>query len=158
MSSFSSFSHCFLASDHAGYEVKQALVKWIKSNQSRLCLSEVIDLGCSDLSSVDYPDFAHLLSRKVIEGGQQSMGIAICGSGLGMSMACNRHFGVRAALCHREEYVLLARQHNNANILCLGARFGDHKDFCHWVELFISTAFEGGRHQRRVSSLDSFNS
>lgn len=137
-----------IASDHAGFELKAALMKTLESYAK-----SVLDLGTSSSTeSVDYPDFGTAVA-KAITSGKADMGVAICGSGIGISIAANRFKGVRAALCHNAQTAALARQHNDANVLCLGARIIDAQTAADCVKIFFSTAFEGGRHQRRVEKL-----
>ncbi len=136
-----------IACDHAGFEMKEAL---------KVFLSEkgysVKDFGTHSADSMDYPDVAHPLAESV-ESGECALGIALCGSGNGISMTLNKHQGIRAALCWNEELAALARQHNNANILSLPARFISLELAKKEVETFLSTDFEGGRHQRRVEKI-----
>lgn len=114
---------------------------------------ECADHGTHSLDSVDYPDFAHATARAVQEDGQP--GILLCGSGNGVCMTANRHAGIRAALCWTPEIARLARQHNDANILCLPARFVSEALLVEIVKAFLGTGFEGGRHQRRVEKIES---
>ncbi len=137
-----------LASDHAAIDLKADIVRLLEA------MSEPYrDLGPSEDSSVDYPDFAHLLVEEVL-GGRASSGILICGTGIGMSMAANRHPGIRAALCHDAYTAEMARSHNDANVLCLGARVLGGGVAAQIVEVFLATPFEGGRHQRRVAKIE----
>jgi ribose 5-phosphate isomerase B len=136
-----------IASDHAGI----ALKKQIEAQLIRMGW-DVTDLGTHTNDSVDYPDYANALSAALLSG-QAGRGILICGSGIGMSIAANRHKGIRAALCHNAETARLARLHNDANVLCLGARLLEAKDAEAIVELFLTTDFEGGRHLRRVEKM-----
>ena len=138
-----------IGGDHAGFEYKQSILKTLKEAGH-----ELTDFGPHSADSVDYPDFAHPLSSSV-ENGDHELGILICGSGNGVCMTANKHEGVRAALCWNEELASLARQHNNANILCLPSRFIDLKVATKCAETFISTDFEGGRHDRRVQKIGS---
>lgn len=137
-----------IGSDHAGYdykeEIKKALVKagW-----------DVEDKGTYSTESTDYPDYAHPVAT-MVEDGQAAAGILICGSGNGVCMTANKHHGIRAALCWTEELALLARQHNNANVLCVPARFVSQDMAKKMVQVFLSTAFEGGRHEKRVEKID----
>ena len=117
----------------------------------------MINLGCDTEESVDYPDFAHPLAEK-ISNNENSKGIIICGSGIGVSMAANKHKGVRSALCWNKETAKLSRSHNNANVLSLPARFLKKKEAIEIVEIFLNTDFEGGRHERRVDKIDKTNS
>lgn len=136
-----------IASDHAGFGLKSTLSLYLKSKEF-----DLVDLGCnSSEESVDYPDYAHRLALKVLETG--SPGILICGTGIGMSIAANRHSGVRAALCHSEEYAKLSREHNDSNILCLGARFLTEPEALGITDIWLSTDFLAGRHSIRVEKL-----
>lgn len=136
-----------LACDHAGYELKE-YVKQVLDEKGL----EYKDFGCYSEESVDYPDFAHPLAEAV-EAGECYPGIAVCGSGNGISMALNKHQGIRAALCWTPELAALARQHNDANILSMPGRFISKEMGKQIVETFLSTAFEGGRHQRRIDKI-----
>ena len=137
-----------IGADHAGFELKSALSGELKSLGFR-----VLDLGTDGPDSVDYPDYADAVAKAVSVGTAQS-GLLICGSGIGMSIGANRHSGVRAALCHDEETARLAREHNDANVLVLGARLTDEELAGRCVDVFFSTEFDGGeRHARRVSKL-----
>jgi len=137
-----------IASDHAGVELKASIVELI--GESGL---EVRDLGPEDTSSVDYPDFAHAVAGAVAAG-DADRGILICGTGIGMSLAANRHPQVRAALCHDAFTAEMARRHNDANVLCVGSRSTGPGVAEQMVRIFLETAFEGGRHQRRVDSIE----
>lgn len=136
-----------IASDHAGVEYKTALIDVVRSSGRNLR-----DLGPSDTASVDYPDFAHRVARAVA-GGEAETGILICGTGIGMSMSANRHPGVRAALCHDAFTAEMSRRHNDANVLCLGARVIGLGVAEQMLRIFLDTPFEGGRHQRRVDGI-----
>ncbi len=140
-----------LSSDHAGVDLKDALVAWLKEDGH-----EVADLGTNGHESVDYPDFGARLAR-VIEAGDAERGIAVCGSGIGISIAVNRYSGCRCALVNEPLSAELARRHNDANVLALGGRLTgvDLAKAC--VTAFLSTEFEGGRHQRRVDQLTTAN-
>jgi len=137
-----------IASDHAGIGLKADVSRLLQSLDI-----EVEDLGPQDAKSVDYPDYAHLLARAVSDG-RIERGILICGSGIGMSMAANRHSGVRAALCHDAYTAEMARRHNDANVLCIGERTTGPGVAEQIVRVFIDTDFEGGRHQRRVAKIE----
>lgn len=137
-----------IASDHAGLGLKADICRLLRSLGI-----EVEDLGPQDTKSVDYPDYAHLLSRAVSDG-RIERGILICGSGIGMSMAANRHPGVRAALCHDAYTAEMARRHNDANVLCIGERTTGPGVAEQIVRVFIDTGFEGERHQRRVAKIE----
>ena len=137
-----------IASDHAGIGLKADVSRLLQSLDI-----DVEDLGPQDAKSVDYPDYAHLLARAVSDG-RIERGILICGSGIGMSMAANRHPGVRAALCHDAYTAEMARRHNDANVLCIGERTTGPGVAEQIVRVFIDTDFEGGRHQRRVAKIE----
>jgi ribose 5-phosphate isomerase B len=136
-----------LAADHAGFELKAALKAQLEA-QGR----EVLDLGAFGPDSVDYPDFADALARALAEG-RAKWGLAVCGTGIGISMALNRHRHVRAALCHDATSARLAREHNNANVLALGARLIGAEVAKECLQTFLGTGFAGGRHERRVAKL-----
>jgi len=137
-----------LASDHGGFEQKESLKSWLVG---RGC--SVKDLGPDNEVSVDYPDYAHIVA-KLVKTGEADFGILVCGTGLGMAIAANKVAGVRAVPVTSVEFARLARQHNDANVLCLSGRFVDdalNKNIC---EAFLSTDFEAGRHARRVAKLE----
>lgn len=136
-----------IGGDHAGFEYKEIL----KATITALGF-QVDDKGPFSDASVDYPDFAHPVAEGVATGAA-SVGILICGSGNGVCMTANKHKDVRAALCWNEELAALARQHNNANVLCIPARFVSIDTAKAMVETFLTTAFEGGRHQNRVAKI-----
>ena len=137
-----------IAADHAGYELKQDLRQHLTDLGY-----EAVDLGTDSPDSVDYPDFAHRLAR-AIEHGEGERGILVCGAGIGMSMAANRHAGVRAANCVDERMAALAREHNDANVLCLGSRLLDADQAKKIVWTFLETPFGGGRHERRIGKIE----
>ena len=137
-----------VASDHAGYELKTKVIKHL---ESKGCV--VHDFGTDSAESVDYPDYAHKLANAV-ESGSCHFGIAVCGSCNGVNMTVNHHRKVRGALCWTPEIAALARQHNDANIISLPARFIEASIALQMVDVFLSTDFEGGRHQRRVEKID----
>ena len=136
-----------IGSDHAGYELKEKLKSFL-SAKNFACK----DFGTHNNNSVDYPDYAHPVATSV-ENNEVSFGILICGSANGVAITANKHQGVRAALCWTTEIAKLARQHNDANIICLPARFISEADAEAMVSVFIETAFEGGRHQNRVDKI-----
>jgi len=136
-----------IGSDHAGFEYKEAM----KEHLHELGY-EVKDFGTHSVESTDYPDFAHPVS-KAIDDGEFSLGILICGSGQGVCMTANKHQNVRASLIWNTEVAQLSRQHNNANIICLPARFISVQQAKQFVTLFLQTEFEGGRHERRVNKI-----
>lgn len=137
-----------IACDHAGYDLKEFLVGYLSSKGY-----EVTDFGTYSDESVDYPDFAHPLAEAV-QNGELPQGIGICGSGEGMSMTLNKHRGIRAGLCWRPEIAELIRMHNDANILVLPARFISNDEAIAIVDKYLSTPFEGGRHERRIAKID----
>ena len=137
----------FIASDHAGLSLKQDIVRHLGSKGWK-----VEDIGTHSRESCDYPLFADRLCAEVLRTGRK--GILICGSGIGMSIAANRHKGIRAALCTHEFHASATRAHNDANVLCLGERVTAPGLACILADLFLTTEFEGGRHQRRVDLLD----
>ena len=137
-----------IASDHAGYELKEAVSAHLAKQSYTL-----VDHGTSDLQSCDYPVFAQSLCKAVLESG--APGILICGTGIGMSVAANRFSGIRAALCGNEFLARACRQHNNANVLCLGSRVIGHGLALGIVDAFLETPFEGGRHEKRVAMLET---
>ncbi|GAA0872728.1 ribose 5-phosphate isomerase B [Gangjinia marincola] len=136
-----------IGNDHAGTSYKHAIVDYLKSNGF-----SVINHGTDKENSVDYPDFIHPVAKDV-ENKEVDFGIIICGSGNGASMTANKHQGVRSALCWTKEIVALAREHNDANILSIPARFTSQPQAVEMVKTFLNTTFEGGRHQRRVEKI-----
>ena len=139
-----------IASDHAALSLKAAICERLRELGH-----EPEDLGPQDTSSVDYPDFARLVCDTII-GGEATLGILLCGSGIGMSMAANKYPGIRAALCFNRYMSTMTRLHNDANVLCLGERVIGQGTALEIVEGFVSTEFEGGRHQRRVDKMMAF--
>jgi len=137
-----------IASDHAGVDLKARIVELIGEAGH-----DVRDLGPEDTTSVDYPDFAHAVADAVAAN-EADWGILICGTGIGMSLAANRHSQVRAALCHDAFTAEMARRHNDANVLCIGARSTGPGVAEQMVRIFLETSFEGGRHQRRVEKIE----
>ena len=133
----------FIASDHAGYEMKTALNNHFPT---------FIDLGTNSFDSVDYPDFAHKLTNRVLKN-EGSLGILICGTGVGMSIAANRSEGIRAGLVSSVEVTRLIRQHNNANVLVIPGRFMEVEKAKNCVKTFIETQFEAGRHKQRIEKI-----
>lgn len=133
--------------DHAGFQYKTRIIEILKDAGW-----QVEDKGTYDEESTDYPDYAHPVAS-MVEEGKAAVGILICGSGNGVCMSANKHQGIRAALCWNEELSSLARLHNNANVLCIPARFIELATAEQMVDVFLSTAFEGGRHERRVSKI-----
>ena len=136
-----------IASDHAGFALKEVVKVWLVKHGM-----QVADYGCHSTDSCDYPDFAHPLAASV-EDGKNDFGIVFCSTGNGITMTCNHHQGIRAALCWDAPLAALARQHNNANILGLPANYISINKAVKIVETFLSTEFEGGRHERRVNKI-----
>ena len=136
----------FIASDHAGFRLKKNVILRLSKTK------KIIDLGPESDDSVDYPDFARNLSKKVAFN-KGSFGILICGSGMGMAIAANKTKNIRAALCYSVKNTKLSRLHNNANIITLGERLIDKKKAFNLIKIFLSTKFEGGRHLRRVRKM-----
>ncbi|MBR9844622.1 MAG: ribose 5-phosphate isomerase B [Algicola sp.] len=136
-----------IGNDHAGTEYKQAILKHLEAKGIT-----VNNYGTDSNDSVDYPDFVHPVAQDV-ESKKADLGIIVCGSGNGANMTANKHQGVRSALCWTKEITALARQHNNANILSIPARFTAQQQAIEMVDTFLNTAFEGGRHQNRVNKI-----
>ncbi len=138
----------FIATDHAGVNIKPSVIKLLEDMGH-----EVIDLGPKDNTRVDYPDFAHKLSYEVLAN-KGSHGVLICGTGIGMSLAANKHKGIRAALCHDAYTAIMARAHNDANVLCFGERVVGLGVIESILEGWCKTNFEGGRHAQRVEKIE----
>lgn len=136
-----------LASDHAGFELKEFVKSWLESKNYT-----TIDFGTHSTDSCDYPDYGHLVAFGV-ESGQCDSAVAICGSGEGISMTVNKHQSIRGALCWKPEIAHMARQHNDANILILPGRFMTKEEAVPILEEFFSTKFDGGRHLRRIKKI-----
>ena len=136
-----------LASDHAGFKLKEDIKKFLLKKRKR-----VLDLGTKNSKSVDYPDYAHLLSKK-IKNKKNEFGILVCGSGNGMDMKANKNKNIRAALCYSIKSTKLSRQHNNANVMAIGARLTKKNVALKCVKVFLNTDFDGGRHSRRVKKI-----
>src|ERR1700750_3055945 len=134
-----------IGADHAGFEYKQAIAKWLNDDSLK-------DFVTYSPESADYPDFAHPVASAV-ESGEFDFGILVCGSANGVAITANKHQGIRAAICWNEEPAELARAHNNANIVCIPARFISITEAENIVKKFLETAFEGGRHARRVDKM-----
>jgi len=136
-----------IGSDHAGFEYKTAIVQHLN-----LLGLQVMDMGTYTADSVDYPDFAHPVAEKV-EHSEAAMGILICGSANGVAITANKHQGIRAGICWQKEIAELTRLHNNANIVCIPARFISVQNAISIVDVFLNTSFEGGRHATRVGKI-----
>ena len=136
-----------ISSDHAGYKIKEYIKTLLYKNKISL-----IDLGPYNDKSVDYPDYAKKVAKR-IKGKKSDFGILVCGSGIGMAISANKIRGVRAAVCYNKTSTYLCRSHNNANILCIGARLTKKNNIGKIVSVFLKTKFEGGRHQRRIKKI-----
>lgn len=136
----------FIASDHAAFNEKQALFEYLKKNH------DIVDLGTHSLESTHYPEWTKKLVEKVLE--EKTFGILLCGSGIGVCMAANRYKGIRAALCRDEDDAKMTRLHNNANVLCMSGRKTPVETLIKMTDVFLSTSFEGGRHQMRIDQFD----
>ncbi len=137
-----------IGSDHAGYDYKKYLSKKLEAQGHQL-----IDYGTDSADSADYPDFAHPVAKEVGENTKIRFGVLICGSANGVAMTANKHPKVRAAICWNIEIAELARLHNNANIICIPARFVGKVKAAEMLDVFLKTKFEGGRHKRRVNKI-----
>lgn len=140
-----------ICNDHAGFELKNSIVEFLQTKG----VENVKDFGCFSTDSCDYPDFAHPMAEAICRN-EFDFGISICGSGNGISMTLNKHLGIRAALCWKPELAAVARQHNDANVLSLPARFITEEEALDIVEVFFMSQFEGGRHQIRVDKIRFF--
>ena len=136
-----------IGSDHAGFELKQIIIEYLSSRNV-----DFVDCGTKNLDSVDYPDFAKKVADEV-SNKDLVMGILVCGSGQGMAMTANRYKDVRAAICHNSDVAKVTREHNDANILCLGSRFIEEAEALKCVDVFLSTDFEGERHLKRINKI-----
>lgn len=147
MTSFDITKSIAIGCDHAGVDYKEAIKKHFAEKGFHFK-----DFGTDTKDSVDYPDYAHPVAAAV-ENGDCSFGILICGSANGVAITANKHQGIRAAICWKDEIAALARQHNDANVICIPARFVDVNTALSMTELFMNTAFEGGRHENRVNKI-----
>jgi len=146
----------YIGSDHAGYTLKNQLIKHYNTNNSNF----FIDSGCYNLDSVDYPDIAFKVSNNIIKDNESninSLGILICGTGIGMSIASNKFKHIRSALIYDINTAEMCKKHNNANIICLGARTLDFNNAINLINKFIDTEFEGDRHIKRLKKIESYN-
>ena len=137
-----------IANDHAGVDYKNRLAEWLKGQNI-----EVVNFGTDTTDSMDYPDVAHPLAQAVLDG-KVDLGIALCGTGNGMAITLNKHKGIRAGLAWSKEIGALVKQHNNANVLVMPARFIPYDVAQEIVNTWLTTPFEGGRHQRRIDKID----
>ena len=140
-----------LGSDHAGFNLKEKIKAYLEARGI-----EVLDKGTDAVVSCNYTHFAHAVCEAVV-GGEAPLGILVCGTGIGMSMAANKHAGIRAACCENTFSARMTRMHNDANVLCLGERVVGYGLACDMVDLFIDTPFEGGRHQARVDDINALD-
>ena len=138
-----------LGADHAGYEYKDKLIAYLSENGY-----DCVDCGTNGPESVDYPVHASKVCE-LVRSGECTFGILVCGTGIGMSIAANKHRGIRAALCNEAESTAMTRHHNNSNVLCLGARMIPFETALELTKVFLNTEFDGGRHLRRVEMLDN---
>lgn len=138
-----------IGSDHGGFDLKCAVCEYLKKEQV-----EFTDIGCFDTNSVDYPDIAQAVCQKVVSG-ECEFGILICGTGIGISIAANKVKGIRAALCHSEYDAKMTRAHNNANVLCMGGRTTGVEIALAMTKNFLTSKFEGGRHENRVNKISA---
>lgn len=136
-----------IGADHAGFILKSKVIEYLEQKGY-----ELKDFGCYSEDSIDYPDYGHPVAE-MVETNEGMLGILICGSGNGINMTANKHQGIRSALCWKKEIAELARQHNNANIIALPARFVSEEEAIEMVDVFLTTEFEGGRHQNRVNKI-----
>ena len=140
-----------VGSDHAAYELKEAIKEKLTAEGH-----EVIDVGCDSPESVDYPKYGHAVGRTVASG-EAERGIAVCGSGIGISIACNKVPGIRAALCTSVEMAEMCRRHNNANVVCMGARMISQELAFDIIDKWMTTDFEGGKHLRRINEIEDLD-
>lgn len=137
-----------IASDHGGFLLKQEIIKYYQNKGI-----EIIDFGCDSLDSVDYPIYAKKACESYLKN-EIDFGILVCTTGIGMSITANKFKGIRAALVTNIDSASLTRRHNNSNVICIGAKYTSVNDACNYIDTFISTDFEGGRHQRRVDMIE----
>lgn len=137
-----------IASDHAGFTLKTFIIDYLKQKNF-----EVLDLGTNSETSVNYPDYGHKMAANILAH-KADLGILICGTGIGISIAANRHRGIRAAVLYSDEVAEMTKRHNNANVIVFGGRTMAKSDVIKRIEIFLNTPFEGGRHQERIELLD----
>jgi len=141
------FTKICIASDHAGYVLKEKIKDYLINKSISF-----IDIGPFSQVSVDYPDYAKKVSKRLLLQ-KSDVGILVCGSGTGMAITANKFKGIRAAQCYSRTSTILSREHNNSNIICLGSRMLKYKDAIKYVTYFLSTKFKGGRHQKRINKI-----
>ncbi len=150
----------YISSDHAGYKLKTDIIKWMKVYNDKISndadILYAIDMGPNNDDRVDYPDYCHRVA-KLVSINKDSIGIVICGTGIGMSIVCNRYRNIRCALCHNEETAQMAKEHNNANIISLGSRIIDAHKAYKILQKFIESRFQGGRHIDRINKINNIN-
>ena len=137
-----------IASDHGGVDLKEIISNFLKNKNF-----QVVDLGTNDTTSVDYPIFADKLADNILKK-ESDLGILVCGTGVGISIRANRHKGIRAALLYDDEVAVMAKKHNNANVIVFGGRTMNSNDVLKRIDIFLNTEFEDGRHQKRIDLLD----
>ena len=140
------YKKIIIACDHAGFKLKNEIKEFLFKKRKK-----ILDLGTKNTASVDYPDYAHLLSKKIKNSNQ--MGILICGSGIGMAMTANKHKNIRAVVCYNNKSARLSRLHNDANVIALGSRLISKKTAIKCLNTFMKTDFEGGRHKKRINKI-----
>ena len=141
-----------VASDHGGFGLKESIIGWLREHDH-----SVVDHGPADTTSVDYPDYAKLVANSIVAG-EVDCGVLVCGSGIGMSIAANKVRGIRAAVVQDVAHAQLAREHNDANVLCIGGRFTAAALACDMIEIWLASTFGGGRHSRRVGKIETLDS
>ena len=151
----------YIACDHAGFHLKEHIVSWLNQSDTHTLPEHIdniytIDMGPKTDERCNYPYYAHMVS-KLISLNKNSIGIVICGTGIGMSIVCNRYGSIRCALCHDIETAKLAKQHNNANIIALGSRLLSNTTACNILDAFLNSQFEGGRHIDRINQINNIN-
>ncbi|MCI5071768.1 ribose 5-phosphate isomerase B [bacterium] len=145
----------YIGGDHAAFELKKGLIDYLK-HDLHYAPDQLVDMGTHDESSVDYPDYAQKVCKEVIKN-PQHVGVLLCGTGIGISIAANKYKGIRAALVQSEFETQMSRQHNDANVVCFGSRVIDQATAKNLLKIFLNTDFEGGRHQRRVEKIHSLS-
>ncbi len=146
-------SKIILGSDHGGFHLKKALIKYLKTSQTTL---KIVDVGTfDDQKSVDYPDYAHKVAKEVLKT-KNNFGVVICGTGIGISIAINRYQGIRAALVKTKKDAIMTRKHNDSNVLALGGRTTTFDKAKKIIDAFLQTKFEGGRHLKRLEKIEKY--
>lgn len=140
----------FIGSDHAGFGLKSYLIEYLKQ---KFPVIQIQDCGCASSERTDYTQYGHIVAQEIIKN--DALGILICGTGIGVSIAANRHKGIRAAVIYNNAVAELSRQHNNANIACFGARMLSREEICQMAEIFLNTDFTGGIHSERIRNIEN---